>query len=104
MADKDNVGNLIRSTYAVDLSYSNNTLTLLSQDNTTLATIVLPTLAVEYGGTGATSFTQSAVLIGQGTNAISASGVTIDSNNNVSIPGNLSVTGDATFADDVDFT
>ena len=47
------------------------------------------TTAVAAGGTGATSFTSNAVLKGNGTGAIQASGVSIDSNNNISGYGAL---------------
>jgi hypothetical protein len=44
---------------------------------------------VPLGGTGASSFTSNRILKGNGTSAIQASGVTIDSSNNISGAGNL---------------
>jgi hypothetical protein len=47
------------------------------------------TTSVAAGGTGATSFTSNAILKGNGTGAITASGVSIDSSNNIAGYGAL---------------
>lgn len=51
------------------------------------------TLPVANGGTGATTHTTNALLKGNGTGAVASSGVTVDSSNNVDIPGNATIGG-----------
>jgi hypothetical protein len=51
------------------------------------------TFIVPQGGTGRTSFTANAILKGNGTGAITASGVSINSSNDISGARNLSITG-----------
>lgn len=51
------------------------------------------TLPVANGGTGATTLTTNALLKGAGTSAVASSGVTVDSSNNIDIPGNATIGG-----------
>ncbi len=46
-------------------------------------TLQFGTLQVAQGGTGATTFTSNRILKGNGTNAIAASGISIDASNNI---------------------
>lgn len=56
-------------------------------------TVQFGTLPVGQGGTGAQSFTANAVLKGNGTSAVAASGVSIDGSNNVTGVVGLTATG-----------